>query len=136
MEGEGMTSGAEIARLEGVQVSVGGVGLYAQRSGEGVPCPWSGLTERKRVSGRGRPCSAERIRVRGCMSEVGRGLDYFSLRKQGEERGDEVGLVLVRLAIEAWRTGGDEAGEIDGFTAVAAAARSLGCAAFERWKRV
>ena len=45
----------------------------------------------------------------------------FALRKRGEERGDEVGLVLVRLAIEARRIGGDEAGEIDGFTAVAVA---------------
>ena len=73
------------------------------------------------MSGRGPPCSAERVRVRGCMSEVGRGLNSFALRKRGEERGDEVGLVLVRLAIEAWRIGGEEAGEIDGFTAVAVA---------------
>ena len=71
----------------------------------------------------------------------GRGLNCFALRKRGEERGDEVGLVLVRLAIEAWRFDRDEAGEIDGFTAVAfaligAATVSLGCAAFEQWKRV
>ena len=59
--------------------------------------------------------------MRGCMSEVGRGLNSFALRKRGEERGNEVGLVLVRLAIEAWRIGGDEAGDIDGFTAVAVA---------------
>ena len=38
-EREGMTSGAAIARLEDVRVSVGAVGLCAQRSGEGVPRP-------------------------------------------------------------------------------------------------
>ena len=58
--------------------------------------------------------------MRGCMSEVGRGLNSFALRKRGEER-DEVGLVLVRLAIEAWRIGGNEAGEIDASTSVAVA---------------
>jgi len=54
--------------------------------------------------------------VRGCISD-GRGLNSFALRKRGEERGEEVGLVfarLARLATEAWRIGGDEAGEIDG----------------------
>ena len=55
------------------------------------------------------------------MSEVGRGLNSFALRKRGEEMGDKVGLVLVRLAIEAWRIGGNEAGEIDGSTAVVVA---------------
>jgi len=120
-EREGMMSGAAIARLEEVRVSVGAAGLCAQRSGEGVPRPWSELTERERVSGRGPPCSAERVRVRGCISEVGRGLNSLALRKRGEERGDEVGLVLVRLATEAWRIGGEEAGDIDGFTAVAVA---------------
>ena len=65
--------------------------------------------------------SCREIRVRGCMSEVGRGLNSFALRKRGEERGDEVGMVLVRLAIEAWRIGGEEAGEIDASTAVAVA---------------
>ena len=43
------------------------------------------------------------------------------MRKRGEERGDEVGLVLVRLAIEAWTIGGNEAGEIDASTSVAVA---------------
>ena len=38
-ERDGMTSGAAIARLEDVRVSVGAVGLCAQRSGEGVPRP-------------------------------------------------------------------------------------------------
>ena len=52
---------------------------------------------------------------------MGRGLNSLALRKRGEERGDEVGLVLVRLATEAWRIGGEEAGDIDGFTAVAVA---------------
>ena len=82
---------------------------------------WHELTERVCVSGRGPSCSAERVRVRGCMSEVGRGLNTLSLRKRGEERGDEVGLVLVRLTIEAWRIGGGEAGEIHAFTSVAVA---------------
>ena len=82
---------------------------------------WPELTERVCVSGRGPSCSAERVRVRGCMSEVGRGLNTLSLRKRGEERGNEVGLVLVRLAIEAWTIGGDEAGEIDASTAVVVA---------------
>lgn len=108
-----MTSGAAIARLEDVRVSIGAVGLWAQRSGEGVPRPWSELTERERVNGRGTLCSAESVRVKGCISDEGRGLNSFALRKRGEERGDEVGLVLARLAIEAWRIGGDEAGEID-----------------------
>ena len=128
-EREGMTSGAAIARLEEVRVRVGAAGLCAQRSGEGVPRPWSELTERERVSVREvvreapwAPCSAERVRVRGCMSE-GRGLNSFALRKRGEERGDEVGLVFVARvarvaadatdAADACRTGGDEAGESD-----------------------
>ena len=64
--------------------------------------------------------SCREIRVRGCMSEVGRGLNSFALRR-GEERGAEVGLVLVRLAIEAWTIGGNEAGEIDASTSVAVA---------------
>ena len=54
------------------------------------------------------------------ISEVGRGLNSFASRKRREERG-EVGLVLVRLVIGAWRIGGDEAGEINGFTVVAVA---------------
>ena len=41
-------------------------------------------------------------------------------RKRGEETG-EVGEVLVGLVIGAWKIGGDEAGEIDGFTVVAVA---------------
>ena len=60
------------------------------------------------------------------MSEVGRGLNSFASRKRGEERGDEVGLVLVRLAKETWRIGEDEAREIDGFTAVAVASMGSG----------
>ena len=60
------------------------------------------------------------------MSEVGRGLNSFALRKRGEEMGDEVGLVLVGLAIEAWRIGGNEAGEIDASTAVAIASMCSG----------
>lgn len=126
-----MTSGAAIARLEDVRVSVGAVGLCAQRSGEGVPRPWSELTERERVNGRGTPCSAESVRVKGCISDEGRGLNSFALRKRGEERGEEVGLVLARLAIEAWRIGGDEAGEID--TAAAAVAITVGVAVALMW---
>ena len=38
----------------------------------------------------------------------------FALSKRGEERGDEVGLVLVRLAIEAWRIGGTRLGRLMG----------------------
>ena len=64
------------------------------------------------------------------MSEVGRGLNSFALRR-GEERGDEVGLVLVRLAIEAWRIGGNEAGEIEASTAVAVALMWSGLRAAE-----
>ena len=54
-EREEMMSGAEIAMLEDVRVSVGGpeIGLGRAR-------PWSELTERERVSGRGPPCPAER----------------------------------------------------------------------------
>lgn len=45
---------------------------------------------------------------------AGRGLNSFALRKRGEERGEDVGLVFTRLVIEAWRIGGDDAGDIDG----------------------
>ena len=41
-------------------------------------------------------------------------------RKRGEESG-EVGVVLVGLVIGAWKIGGDEAGEINGFTVIAVA---------------
>ena len=46
------------------------------------------------------------VRVKGCLSDKGWGLNSFILRKRGEEKG-------VRLVIEAWRIGRDEAGEID-----------------------
>ena len=64
------------------------------------------------------PCSAERKRAR--RSGTGPKLLRIAPRKRREERG-EVGLVLVRLVIGAWRIGGDEAGEINGFTVVAVA---------------
>ena len=44
-EREEMMSGAEIASLEDVRVSVGAVGWCAQRLGEGVRVP--GLSERR-----------------------------------------------------------------------------------------
>ena len=55
------------------------------------------------------------------ISEVGRGLNSFASRKRGGERGEEGGLVLVRLVIGARMIGGEKAGENDGFTVIAVA---------------